>query len=268
MKHQHHPAWISPLATAGYAAKGIVYGIIGFFAATAAFGGGNEVAGSKDALRSISNSSWGSALLVIVGIGLLAYGIYRLLGAFADFESEGSDESGLAKRTGYVASGLAYSALAVFAFTGAASGSSGGDGKESLAARVLELPFGAILVGAAGLGIALAGIFQWVKAARGSYAAKFRLNRFASRQRHWIERAAKLGLSARGVVFLIIGFFVVKAAVQHDSSEVTGIEGALRTLAQQPYGPWLLGLTAVGLLCYGIYCEVLSAFGRWHGQEG
>lgn len=258
-------SWIPPLATAGYAAKGLVYVIIGGISAMAAIGaGGRQTAGSEDALAAIKSTSWGSLLIFVVGAGLLAYGIYRLLGAFADIESEGTDKRGVAKRVGYFASGLAYSGLAVAAFTGLSGG--GGDEKRSLVAETLQLPFGALLVGAVGAGIIVAGFFQWVKAFRGTYASKFRLQRFAARKRQWIERAAKLGLSARGVVFLVIGYFVIKSALREQSSEVRGIGGALQALSEQAYGPWLLGATAIGLVCYGLYCEVLSAFGRWHGS--
>jgi hypothetical protein len=132
--------------------------------------------------------------------------------------------------------------------------------------KAFELPLGTWLVGAVGLGIIGAGVFQWAKAVRGSYAAKFSLDRYTAAKRHWIERAAQIGLAARGVIFPICGWFLIRAALQRDASETKGIGGALDTLAQQDFGPWLLGITALGFVCYGIYCEVLALYGSWHRQ--
>lgn len=255
-------SWISPLATSGYAAKGVVYGIIGVLAAMTAFGEGGAITGSDGALREVGSFPLGDVLLVVIGIGLLAYGIFRLLGAFIDLESEGSDKSGLAKRLGYLGSGVAHLGLATAAFGGL--GGSGSGGEKALTAKVLGWPGGPWLVGLVGVAIIAAGIFQWIKAIKGSYATKFSLDKYTAGKRHWIERAAKLGLAARGVVFPIIGWFLIRAALQHDPSETKGIGGALETLSQQDFGPWLLGVTAIGLVCYGIYCEVLAIYGRWH----
>jgi len=259
MNTSSHSSWISPLATAGYAAKGVVYAIIGVLAAMSAFGSGGSINSSEGALQEIRMASLGGILLIIVGIGLLAYGIYRLLGAFADIESEGNDETGVAKRLGYFGSGLSYCGLAIAAFGGL-----GGGGEKSLTAKVLAMPFGAWLVGLLGAAIIVAGLQQWVKAITGKYASKFSLDRYTADKRKWIERIAKLGLAARGIVFPIIGFFLIRAAMQGDASETTGIGGALVTLAQQDYGTLLLGITATGLACYGIYCWVLAIYGRWH----
>ena len=262
MNAPSQPSWISPLATAGYASKGIVYAIIGVLSAMTAFGERGSINGSAGALEEIGSTSWGGILLFVIGIGLLAYGAYRLLGAFADIESEGNDETGIAKRLGYFGSGIAYTGIGIAAFGGMAGGGSGH--KKALTAEVLAMPFGRWMVGLLGVAIIAAGIFQWLKAAKGKYASKFSLERYAATKRHWIERIAKIGLAARGVVFPIIGYFLIRAAMQHDASETKGIGGALETLAKQDFGPWLLGITAIGLVCYGIYCWVLAIYGRWH----
>ncbi len=258
------PAWISPLARAGYGAKGVVYAIIGVMSLLVAFGKGGEILGSSGALKELGEKPFGAVLLSVVGIGLAAYSIYRLLCAFVDAEREGDDKSGLAKRIGYAGSGIAYAVLAVAAFSGLKGSSGGGSGGEqAAAAKVIGMPGGEWIVGAVGAGIVLAGIFQWVKAIKGSYKEKFSLDQFAAKRRDLVNHAAKAGLIARGIVFPIIGGFLIMAAVQSDPSEAKGLGEALGELAKQSYGGILLGLTAAGLLCYGFYCWILALYGNF-----
>ncbi len=96
-------------------------------------------------------------------------------------------------------------------------------------------------------GVGVAGLTQWVRAAKGTYRNKFDLEGAAASQRGWIERVAQLGLAARGLVFLIIGYFLARAGWQSDASEARGFGDALDTLASQPQGMWLLGIAALGL---------------------
>ena len=266
MNAHHSPSWISPLAKTGYAAKGLVYAIIGYLAAETAFGEGGLITGSGGALQQIRSQPFGQTLLMIVGVGLLAYALFSFLAAFFDVENKGEDGQGLAKRAGYLGSGVIYSSLAIAAFTGLSKGGGGGN-EEKWTAKVLSMPAGPWLVGALGAAIIVGGIMQWVKAYKGKYRSKFTLDSFAASKRRWIEGVAKLGLTARGIVFLIIGYFLIRAATQSDPSEAKGLDDALGALAQQPYGTWMLGLTAIGLVCYGLYCWVLTAYGNFGGAN-
>lgn len=226
----------------------------------AAIGKGGEILGSSDALREIGSKPFGAVALVIIGVGLLAYSAYRLMCSIFDSESEGSDGSGLAKRVGYLGSAVSYAALGIAALTGLGGGSRG---EEEATSGVLQMPGGAIIVGAVALAIIVAAIFQWVKAFKGSYQSKFTLDSFAAGKRKWIDRSAKFGLIARGVVFSIIGVFLLTAAVQSDASEAMGLGQALEKLQNQAYGSILLGLTAAGLACYAFYCLVLAVYGNF-----
>ncbi len=262
MDMHHTPQWAGPVGRAGYAAKGVVYAVIGFLAAQAALGQGGRTTGSKGAIQEIGQQPFGQVLLVLVGIGLACYALWRLLCAFADAEGKGSDARGLATRAGYFVTAVLHVGLSFAAFSALGGGSGGGGegGTQSMTAKAMSVPFGQWLVIAAGVAVAAAGIGQWVQLVKGSYRQRFDLDGEAAAQRHWIERAAKLGLAARGVVFLLIGFFLALAGWQADSSEARGLGGTLATLAQQPYGPWLLGITALGLICYGIYCGVVAGY--------
>jgi len=69
-----------------------------------------------------------------------------------------------------------------------------------------------------------------------------------------------VGYVARGVVFALIGVFLVRAAWDYDPKEAVGFDGALAKLQQAPYGPLLLGLTAAGLVAFGLFCLVQARY--------
>lgn len=139
-----------------------------------------------------------------------------------------------------------------------AGGSAGSnDAAQTWTARLLNEPLGTILIVLIGMAIVVAGIFQM----RHGLNEKFRKHLRALPHGHyWVVRAGKWGYVSRGIVFSIIGAFVMIAAIRHDSSEVRGMEGALDTLAAQPYGQILLGVVAAGLACYGVYSVVSARY--------
>lgn len=257
------PDWIGPAGRAGHAAKGAVYAVVGVLAGQAALGEGGATTGSKGAIHEIGRQPFGQAMLILLAVGLACYAAYGFVSAFVDAEGKGSDAGGIAARVGLFVSGLIHVGLAVAALTALGGSSGGGGDAQGWTAKLMSALFGPWLVIAAGLATGVAGIVQWVRAAKGAYRRKFDLEGAAASQRHWIERAAKLGLAARGLVFLIMGFFLVQAGWQSDASEARGFGAALETLAGQPFGIWLLGITALGLVCYGIYCGVVAIYGNF-----
>ncbi len=197
----------------------------------------------------------------MVGIGLLAYAAWRFVQASIDPEDEGEDTSAVAKRVSYVASGLVYVGLAISAVQIVLGQNSSGGGAQDWTARVLELSFGRWLVGLLGFAIIVAGIYQLKEAITAGFKDKFALSNMDSSQTTWAVRAGRVGHGARSVVYGIIGWFLIRAAITHSASQTGGLGEALSTLEQQPYGRWLLGFAGLGLFCYGIYCLVL---GRYH----
>jgi len=260
-----HSDWVEILARLGYAAKGVVYMIVGVLAVQAAFGGGGQTTGGKGALRSLADEPFGQVLLWLLGIGLVGYAVWRFIQAGVDPEGKGTDAKGMAARIGYAASGVIHSGLALYAFRLATgSGGGGGGGTQTVTAKVLSNPFGAWVVGLAGVAVIVYGIKAAYRAYTRKYREKVAFGHLDRRARTLIDRAGRLGLSARAVVFGLIGIFLIKAAIQSDPSEARGLEGALDTLASQPYGPWLLGLVAIGLVCYGFYSLVKARYRTFH----
>lgn len=257
-KNNRMRAWVGPLARFGYAAKGVVYLLVGVLAARAAFEAG-RAPGKKGALQMLLNVPFGQVLFGLVALGLIAYVLWRFTQAGLDTEGEGTSAEGIVKRLGFTASGFVYLALAVFttARLFGAPGSSNGEGQggaQEAAQGLMTQPYGQVLVGAGGLVIIGVGIYQFYRA----YKAAFHVN--LKGEHAWLVGLGRLGFAARGVVYLLIGSFFALAALNHNAARAGGLGQALRTLEKQPFGPWLLGTVALGLATYGLYAIFLAHY--------
>jgi hypothetical protein len=196
---------------------------------------------------------------------MAAYAIWRIVQAVKDTENKGSDAKGIARRIGYAAIGvihigLAYSAAQLIFGSG---GESRGDAaSKEWTATLLEQPFGQWLVGAVGLGFIAFAASQFYKAFTAKFREKLKTNEMDKKTQTFATRSGQAGLSARGVVFGIIGFFLIQAALHSNAGEARGLSGALRALEQQSYGQWVLGVVALGLVAYGFYMFVLARYRR------
>lgn len=257
-------AWLETFARVGYTAKGIVYIVVGVLAAQVALGTGGATEGAQGALREIATAPFGQTLLALTALGLACYAIWRLVRAALDPDQEGTDAKGVAKRIGYAVSGLVNLGLALFAAQ-LLFGTGGDDGSSRVewTARVMRQPFGLWLVGIAGAIVIGVGLYHFYRAFNATFMEKYKAGEMDATTRKWAKRVGQWGLSARGVVFVIIGIFLIQAAVQADPNETGGLGEALATLAQQPYGPWLLGVVALGLVAYGIYCFSYARYRRF-----
>lgn len=254
-------------ARVGYAARGIVYMLVGGLAVLAAIGSGGQTSGSRGALRTLLDEPFGQALLVAIALGLLAFALWREVEALSDADHRGTSGKGLAIRAAHVVSGAIYLGLAVYAVSlafgwstgGASSGGSGDQGAQGWTAWLMSQPFGRWLVGLVGLGVAGVGLaFVW-RGWRGNVTEHLH---YAPKARSWVVPLGRAGFAARGIVFLMIGGFLVIAAWQADSSEARGLGGALRTLQEQPYGWILLALVAAGLFAFGVFGVVQAVYRR------
>jgi hypothetical protein len=249
------------LARSGYAARGVVYLIVGGLAVLAALGQGGQTTDTEGALTTLLAQPFGKILLAMVAVGLIGYALWRVVQALADVDHHGTDPKGLAIRGGLLVSAVTHTLLAVFALSLIFGwGSGGGDsGARNWTAWLLQQPFGRWLVGLIGLAIVGAGIAHMIK----GYRARF--GRFLQMDAATLDKVSpvcRFGLIARGVVFVIIGGFLIVAAVEFSSAEARGLQGALETLQQQPYGWILLGIVALGLVAFGVYSLIEAWYRR------
>lgn len=254
---------VEKLGRFGYAAKGVVYAIVGILAVQAAVGAGGATTGQQGALSAIAAQPLGRLLLVLVAIGLVGYVIWRIVQAVIDTDGKGNEPKGIATRLGYVVSGIAYGGLALAAARLAlGSGDSGGGSTASMTARLMEQPFGRWLVTIVGVVVIGVGLYQIYRAYSASFRKHLKLNEMSDTEETWAVRSSRFGLLAHGIVFGITGIFVVQAALNSDPNRAQGLDGALQALAGQPFGPWLLGIVALGLVAYGIHQLVEARYRR------
>jgi hypothetical protein len=266
--HEAKP-WLQKVARLGFAAKGTVYIVVGFLAIKAAMGTGGQTTNSAGALHEIASKPLGEALLGIIAVGLVGYALWKLIQCFTDPEHVGRGVKGSAKRVGYGVSGLLHIALAITAARLAMGDPGTGSGGEAAATQdwtawLLAQPFGRWLVGLVGAAVIGAGISQFVKGYTAKFLRKLKLGEMSPTEETWAMRLGRLGFTARGVVFALIGWFFVQAAWQYDSQAAGGLTQALQTIASKPHGAWMLGVTAAGLLAYGIFAWVMARYRYVH----
>jgi hypothetical protein len=251
--------WYAFLARTGLAAKGASYCLVGALAVKVAVGAGGEATSRSGALETLARHGFGRVVLAALVAGFAAYAIWRFVQAYAERPDEDdSAAKAWGKRAGYAGRGIVYAGLtysALHLLLGGNEQSQNAKAHHSTAV-VLAWPAGPWLVGAGGLVLLGAAGWNLYRGVSRKFEDKWRLSKLPPEVRTWGSRAGLVGHVARFVVFGLIGVFVIKAAVDYSPKDAIGLDGALEKLARAPYGPWLLGLTAAGLVAYGVFCFV------------
>jgi hypothetical protein len=156
-----------------------------------------------------------------------------------------------------VGRGLIYASLA-FSAARILAGAGGGQSQDSKAhkttATLFSWPAGTYVVGSAGAVIVGVGLWNLHRGLTRKFEEKWRSGEMSGTARRWAGRAGVVGHVARAIVFALIGIFAIKAAADYNPQDAVGLDGALQKLAHQSYGPYLLGLTAAGLVTYAVFC--------------
>jgi Domain of Unknown Function (DUF1206) len=255
--------WARAFARWGLASRGAMYALVGLLALKVALLGRGQTPDRSSALKAVADEQFGRVLLSAIAVGLAGYALWQLARAVlgGDLEGGKEDES-IFKRIGYAGRGVFYAALFVSTLLIVFGADEGGDkNKEDKAtAWVLDLPAGPYIVGAVGLAFIGAGLFNVYRGVTRKFREKLKLRKLSEAEDKAYSVIGVTGFVARGVVFGLIGVFLVRAAYQYDPKEAVGIDGALSELAQASYGPILLGLTAAGLFAFGLYSFVEARY--------
>lgn len=253
------------LARLGFAARGVVYLLIGWFAFDAAQNGGKP-SDNQGAMASMLEAPFGKVLLGLCAVGFAGYAIWRLTEAVLDPEGRSDTGKGRFERLGYAMSGIVHIGLAVLAArlalrnSPAAQGSPGDASAQSWSAWLLQQPGGvALLIGVGLLLLAVAAAQAW-KAYKASFD-ELRGDMPAPTYVRWIGRT---GYAARALIFAMIAWFIISAARHNNSAEAGGLGRALQKLQAQEHGAILLGLVAIGLILFGIFSLVEARYRRIH----
>ncbi|WP_191565992.1 DUF1206 domain-containing protein [Metabacillus idriensis] len=252
---QETKPWIRRLGRFGYMAKGTVYFLIGILAVMAALGAGGKTTGTSGMLQTVASKPFGEILLWLIGIGLIGYVIWGIIKVIKDPENKGTDAKGIITRAGYAVSAIVYGAIAFKAISVAMHASSGGGGgsEKTISAKLLAQPFGQWIIGLVGIIIIGYGLYELYTGYTEKFMNKFKVSEMNQHEKKIARKSGKVGLIARGAVLSMIGYFFIQTAISANPEQSKGIDGALAELASKPFGQWLLGIVAAGLMLYGIY---------------
>ncbi|MEO3872772.1 DUF1206 domain-containing protein [Nonomuraea sp. B12E4] len=235
------------LARVGLVCRGVLYGLIGVLAIQIAFGGGGQEADKSGAIGTVAALPFGSVLLWVMTAGFAALIVWQASEAvFGHLKPiERLEAAGRA---------VVYGVVCFALLTLLLSGKSGSDDEKSrdLTAELLALPAGQLIVGVAGLGIAVLGVYGMWQGIKKEFRKELRP--MPPRARAVMDRLGVAGYLARGLIVMLAGVFVIQAAITFDPGKAGGIDATLRTFADTPAGPWLLAVVALGLVLFGGYC--------------
>jgi len=257
---------IRMLARFGFAAKGIVFGLMGLLALLAATGQqGGKTTDKQEAVQTLQGLPGGPVLLGLIALGLLGYIVWRFVQAVRDTEDKGNDIKGIARRVAYAASGLVYAGLAWYAAKlamSSATSEGGSSARQTLTSKVLGWPGGEWIIIGVGLITIGVGLYQMYQAYSGGFHKHVKGSDIPAGQQNKVYRLGQLGYTARGIILGITGYFFVQAGMQSRASATGDTEQAFDLLASM--GPTVLGIVALGLMAYGLYMLVQAKYPILH----
>jgi Domain of Unknown Function (DUF1206) len=256
------------LARAGYVARGVLYAYMGYAALRIALTGVPQRADQQAGLLAVAGFPLGRVILTAGVTAIAAYALWGFIRAVYDPLHRGKDPVGIVTRLGFAWSGLTYTALLFFTLglLARGSGTGGGDVVQSLAALLLGAPFGVLLLEGAGLVGVGAGIGQFVEAGRATFKRDERRAEMSGAEKRLTDALGRAGFVARGVVFSLMGWFLLLAGVHRDPHHAAGFTGTFTYFLAQPYGRVLLSLVAAGFLALGLHSVVLARYIRLPGE--
>ncbi|MBK5306472.1 MAG: DUF1206 domain-containing protein [Frankiaceae bacterium] len=251
-------ATVEWLARLGLVCRGLIWLVIGVLAAQVALGASDRV-DKNGALHAIAEKPFGELLLVVLAIGFLGYAAWRLLEGAVGHRDQEAGRKRWTKRGSSLFRGGIYLFLAGSTAKYVVTGGSN-DKTQPVTARVMEHTGGRTLVFLVGAGIVIGGLSMVVRAFR----QKFEDNLDMGAMPSWLRSATSIigtgGLASRGLVFVLIGGFLVKAAVEFDPRTAKGLDASLKTLASQPFGRFVLFAGGIGLLAFALWSWIEARY--------
>jgi hypothetical protein len=264
VKKAGQKAAFSPLLEAltrlGYGVRGLIYITMGLLAVQVALGKGGTLASPQGAIAAIGKQPAGLVLLWVVLLGLVSYSLWGVVRAVFDPLHKGTDPKGLVTRFGFLVSAFGYAIMIVptYGYITGASQTANGSQTEKFTTSIMAMPWGRWAIGILGLAVLAGGLYQIYLAFSAAFERQFQTYALSPKEVKVVTDVGRFGSAARGVVLAIVGGLITLAAYQHNPGQPIGMDTALATLMHQPYGIWLLGIVAMGLIAFGFY-SMLSA---------
>jgi uncharacterized protein DUF1206 len=253
------------LARIGLIAYGVVHLLVAWLALQLAWGGGGESADQSGAMSTLAEQPFGKPLLWVLAIGLIALALWQLAEVLR--HRSGLRSSGEAKKKAVtkivksVAKTVVYLFLAGTAIRVATGGGQSSSAQQQqTVAGVFGWPAGRFLVGVAALVVIGVGVYHIRKGLTKHFLKEIDTTQATAGQRKVIERLGQVGYPAKGVALALVGGLIGWAAITFDPEKATGLDGALRTLLDAPFGKVLLTLVAIGIAAFGAFCFFRARF--------
>jgi hypothetical protein len=244
---------LQKFARFGLVSKGIVYCLMGLLTILTAMGLSGNKGDKTGAFQFVYDQPFGKILLLAIAIGLCGYVVLRVFQSFFDIDGKGKGAKGIATRLGYAGSAVLYLSMIVYAIKLASGNSGGGDKRQFFVSKIMQWPMGEWIIGVAALIIIGAGLNQMYKGISKRFMKKVKLYR--SEYSKAFQRAGVIGYVSRGLVFSIVGYFLLNAAIHSNPNEADGTDEAFNFL-QNNFGNLLMALVAMGLVAYGVFMFV------------
>lgn len=241
---------------AGFVSRAIAYGVIGVLALALAFHWGRTGAApnQQGALTVIASAPLGRLAVAVIAIGLLAYALWKLTQGIFGRGPEGGGGHSLKDRVANLGGGVVYLvffAVAVRVLLGSSSSDQGAP--RHAAAGVLGWPGGHALVALGGAALVAISAYQAYEALTGRFADDSKVGEMSDGELRLFLLAGIVGLTARALVFAVVGYFLFRTAIDFNPASAVGVDGALSHIRREPYGPTLLALVAIGLLIFSTF---------------
>jgi hypothetical protein len=252
--------WLEHLTRAGLVGYGIIHLLFAWLILQIAFDGSSTDGDQSGALHDLAEEPFGTFLIVAIVIGLIAMTIWQILEAAVGHRAErGRDR--LYERI--VSAGRAAFYL-YFCWTGSkvlqGKKASSADTQQKASEDLMASTGGRFFVAFAGIAIAVIGVGLVIYGVQKKFEKHLKTSQMDARMRRVSERLGVTGYVAKGAAYGIAGVLFLVAAVQYDPDKARGLDAALKVLAEQAYGPWLLALTALGIAAYGLFSIVQSRY--------
>jgi hypothetical protein len=261
-QHTGHGSSLETVGRAGWFAKGVVYLLAGYLAlriAAAASGWSKPATGAQEAsptgaIKSIATGGGGTFVLWALALGMLLYAGWRVISALLP-GGKGAESS--AKRVGYLVSAVIYVTFAISAIALARNAGTPVNGNTKvtdMSASMMTHSAGRLVIGVVGAIVILVGLYRIGKGLKVDVTDELDLSQLSPARRRWTKRLGAIGEVGRGIGIGLVGFFLLRSAMNYDPAQATGLDGALRRVAVQSWGVAVVVVVGLGFACYGIFC--------------
>jgi hypothetical protein len=242
------------LARGGFICYGVIHLLFAWVAFQVAFGNSAQEGDQSGAMQKLAAQPFGKGLLIVVVIGMVALAVWQAFEA-AIGESGEQDKEAIAER---VISGVRTIVYLWLAWIGVkvlrGANASQAKSSQNTTSNLMNSTGGRWLIGLIGVVVLGVGIGLLAYGVTKKFEKHLNTQQMSPTVRKTTRRLGMAGYAAKGIAYAIAGVLVIVAAVKYDPEKASGLDGALKALAGQSYGTWLLSVIAIGIAAFGVYC--------------